>query len=200
MPVQMTDFTDEQIWESFQEDDSEAFTLLIKRYSRFLLSYGRKFTLDQELVKDCVQDLFTELWIYRKRLSKVTSIHSYLLVSLRRKIFNSFKSFPHTTLGRDDADYPFMITFSIQDQLVESETEQHRLDQLNYMMNILPARQKEVLYLKFYQNLSNQEIAELLNVQYQSVSNLLQRALAYLRSHWKEEFTLSLLILSTFLN
>ena len=87
-----------------------------------------------------------------------------------------------------------MITFSIQDQWVESETEQHRLDQLNFMMNMLPARQKEVLYLKFYQNLSNQEIAELLKVQYQSVSNLLQRALAFLRTHWKEEFTLSMII------
>ena len=195
MSIQMTDFTDEQIWKSFQEDDSDAFTELIRRYSRFLLSYGRKFTSDQELVKDCVQDLFTELWIYRKRISKVTSIHSYLLVSLRRKIFNSSKSFPHTTLGNpQDTDYPFLVTFSVQEQLVESETEQHRLDQLNHMMNILPARQKEVLYLKFYQNLSNQEIAELLDVQYQSVSNLLQRALTYLRSHWKQEFTLSFLV------
>ena len=195
MSIPLTDLSDEQLWKSLQEDDSEAFTFLIKRYSRFLLNYGRKFTLDQELIKDSVQDLFTELWLYRKGLSKINSIQSYLLVSLRRKIFHSFKSFPHTTLGNPEEDeYPFMITFSIQDQLVESETEQHRLDQLNHMLNMLPARQKEVLYLKFYQNLSNQEIAELLKVQYQSVSNLLQRALAFLRTHWKEEFTLSLLI------
>ncbi|WP_221391238.1 RNA polymerase sigma factor [Dyadobacter sp. NIV53] len=195
MSIQLTDLSDEQLWRSLQEDDSEAFTILIKRYSRFLLSYGRKFSSDQELIKDSVQDLFTELWLYRKGLSKITSIHSYLLVSLRRKIFHSFKSFPHTSLGDPEEDeYSFMITFSIQDQWVESETEQHRLDQLNFMMNMLPARQKEVLYLKFYQNLSNQEIAELLKVQYQSVSNLLQRALTFLRTHWKEEFTLSMII------
>lgn len=194
MSIQLTDPSDEQLWGSLQNGDSEAFTVLIQRYSRFLLSYGRKFTSDQELVKDSVQDLFTELWLYRKNLSKVTSIHSYLLVSLRRKIFHSFKSFSHIALENpEEEEYPFMITFSVQEQLVESETEQQQLDQLNHMLNILPARQKEVLYLKFYQNLSNQEIAELLKVQYQSVSNLLQRALAFLRSHWKEEFTLSLL-------
>ena len=195
MSIPLTDLSDEELWRSLQNDDSEAITILIKRYSRFLLSYGRKFSSDQELIKDSVQDLFTEIWLYRKGLSKVSSIHSYLLVSLRRKIFHTFKSFPHTSLGSPNEDeYPFMITFSIQDQWVESETEQHRLDQLNFMINMLPARQKEVLYLKFYQNLSNQEIAELLKVQYQSVSNILQRALTFLRTHWKEEFTLSLLI------
>ncbi len=187
--------TDQQLWKSLQEGDSEAFTLLIKRYSRILLNYGRKLTADQELVKDCVQDLFTELWLYRKRLAHVSSIHSYLLVSLRRKLFSAFKMFRHTPLENPDGtDYDFMITFSVQDQLVETETEKHRLKQLNHMLNILPARQKEVLYLKFYQNLSNDEIARLMDLRYQSVSNLLQRALSYLRNHWKEEFTLSLLI------
>jgi RNA polymerase sigma factor (sigma-70 family) len=190
----MSSLTDEQIWSSFLKDDSEAFTLLIKRHSRLLLSYGRKFTRDQEVVKDCVQDLFTELWMYRKKLSNVTSVRSYLLISLRRKILSSSKSLLHTTLGDPNGtEYDFLITFSIQEQLVETETERQRLVQLNHMINILPERQKEVLYLKFYQNLSNQEIAELLDIQYQSVSNLLQRALIYLRNHWKEEFTLSIL-------
>lgn len=191
----MSSLTDEQIWSSFLKDDSEAFTLLIKRHSRLLLSYGRKFTRDQEVVKDCVQDLFTELWMYRKKLSNVTSVRSYLLISLRRKIFTSLKASSHTTLGDpNETEYDFLISFSIQEQLVETETERQRLQQLNHMINILPERQKEVLYLKFYQNLSNQEIAELLDIQYQSVSNLLQRALIYLRNHWKEEFTLSILI------
>jgi RNA polymerase sigma factor (sigma-70 family) len=143
MSVQSGDISDEQLWGSLRQDDAQAFTLLIQRYSRFLLNYGRKFTSDQELIKDSIQDLFTEIWLYRKNLNQVTSIHSYLLVSLRRKIFHTFKTFPRTTLQQqDENNYPFLITFSIQDQLVESETEQQKLSQLNHMLNILPARQK----------------------------------------------------------
>lgn len=187
-----SELSDSELWEALREDDADAFTGLIKTYSRFLINYGRKFTADNELVKDCIQDLFADIWLYRKNLSRVTSTHTYLLVSLRRKILRAAQS-GHILLDEVEADnYPFMVTFSVQDQWLETETEQQQLQQLNHVINALPARQKEVLYLKFYQNLNHYEIAELLDMQYQSVSNLIQRALAHLRKNWREEFTLLL--------
>lgn len=184
------ELSDNELWEALREDDADAFTGLIRTYSRFLINYGRKFTSDSELIKDCIQDLFADIWLYRKTLSMATSVHTYLLVSLRRKILRATQS-GFTRLEEAD-NYPFMVTFSIHEQHIEAETERHLLQQLNEAINSLPAKQKEVLYLKFYQNLSHYEIADLLNMQYQSVSNLIQRALAYLRKNWPKQFILLL--------
>lgn len=184
------ELSDSALWEAVRAGDAEAFTGMIKRYSRFLIGYGRKLTNDKELVKDCIQDLFADIWLYRSNLSPSASVHTYLLVSLRRKIHRSTRANDYIQFKESEADdYPFMVTFSIQDQWLQSETEQQQLLQLNHVINALPERQKEVLYLKFYQNLDHYEIAELLDMQYQSVSNLVQRALAHLRKNWREEFT-----------
>ena len=195
MSVRTIELSDETLWDGLQHSDADAFTTLIKRHSRFLINYGRKFTHDEELVKDSIQDLFADLWLFRNKLSSVNSVRTYLLVSLRRKIIRINKLVSFTSISNSDPeDFPFMVTFSVQDQWIESDAEKQRIQQLNHIINSLPSRQKEILYLKFYQNLNHQEIAELMDMQYQSVSNLLQRALIQLRRLWKEEFSLSLLI------
>jgi RNA polymerase sigma factor (sigma-70 family) len=192
MSVRAIELSDEALWSGLQNSEADAFTALIKRHSRFLLNYGRRFNSDEELVKDCLQDLFTDLWLHRNRLSNIVSVRTYLLVSLRRNIFRLNKRDLFKSISNIAAeDFPFMVTFSIQDQWIESEFEKQRIHQLNHIINSLPSRQKEILYLKFYQNLDHQEIAELMDMQYQSVSNLVQRALAQLRRSWKEEFSLS---------
>lgn len=190
---------DEELWNALQEDDSAAFTLLVRRHARLLISYGRKFSPDPEVVQDAVQDLFAEIWQYRKRITPVQNIHTYLYVSLRRKILKAVKRSSGISLSEPGFhEIPFHITFSVQEQWIESESEHLRIRYLNSLINRLPERQKEALYLKFYQNLSHEEIAEVMGIRYQSVSNLIQRALEQIRRHWKQEPDIHLLIFSLF--
>ncbi len=191
--------SEEELWSAIQEDDSEAFTMLVRRYTRPLISYGRRFSTDRALVQDAIQDLFAEIWLYRKRPKAIRNSHTYLLVSLRRKILKAGRRSSGISLSQPNPpDVSFHITFSVQEQWIESESESLRIHQLNSLINRLPERQKEAIYLKFYQNLSHEEIAEVLGIRYQSVSNLIQRALEQIRRQWKTELDINLILFFAF--
>jgi RNA polymerase sigma-70 factor (ECF subfamily) len=64
---------------------------------------------------------------------------------------------------------------------VDPDEKELRLDHLAQAINQLPPRQKETIYLKFYKNLSNIEVAEIMEVNPQSVSNSIQKAIQKLK-------------------
>jgi RNA polymerase sigma factor (sigma-70 family) len=66
-----------------------------------------------------------------------------------------------------------------------------KVEQLNVLINKLPSRQKEALYLRYHQGLSVEQVSEVLNMNYQSTKNLLHRAILQLR----KDFPVSVLSL-----
>ena len=71
--------SDSEIWKDFKAGDEGSFCYLYDTYFTILYSYGRKFSRDQQLVKDCVQDVFTELINRREKLSDTDNIRFYLM-------------------------------------------------------------------------------------------------------------------------
>ena len=164
-------------------------------YFKRLTNYGHKFSADGEFIKDCVQELFLELWQYRRRLSATDSVKGYLFVSLRRRIARSSgqNHIFQAAMSLDEA-LPFQISFDVQAEGIDSETERLQIQRLNRWVNALPSRQKEVIYLKFYQNLSTADMATVLGIQPQTAANLLHRAIVSLRKSGLAESTLLLLV------
>lgn len=162
----------------------------MRRYHGALVSYARKLTTDAALTEDAIQDLFIALWTKRGTLSQTTAVRPYLLASLRRALVRSMHRDRWMQATAPDAlETSFLVQFSIEESLIEGETHQQQLRQLNHLLNALPPRQREALYLKFYQNLTNEQIAEVMHIGYQSATNLIHRALQFLRQHWFEEFS-----------
>jgi len=169
------------LWDSLQNGSEEALTELMKRYSKALAYYGRKMVRDDSLIQDCIQETFIQLWQYRTGLRKVTEIRPYLFTCLRRKIIYSIKNRPNFETTDGDTDSLFYIDFSIEETLIENENEAIRVRTLNRLINNLPKRQKEAVYLKFYENLGNNEIALVMGIRYQTATNLIHEALSSLR-------------------
>ncbi|AQG80979.1 RNA polymerase sigma factor [Spirosoma montaniterrae] len=180
--------TDDELWQWVREDEESAFTRLMQRYTGQLINYGRKWSLDDELVKDSVQDVFIELWHQRHRTQPIESIQAYLLASVRHRIGRLAQRNAKFGKSLDERmTNEFTLVFSAEQQWIADEESRYRIDQLNRYINQLPARQREVIYLKFHQNLTQSQIAEVMGLQYQSVSNLLQRTLASLRNNLSAE-------------
>jgi len=148
---------------------------------RLLYNYGCKLSPDQALVQDTVQELFVDLWKSRSRLTVPVSVKFYLFRSLRRRILKNLREgnrFPLESFSSDSA------VFAAQDAestFIEQETGEHRLSHLQKALRQLPVRQQEVIKLRFYDELSLSEIAAILDINEQSVRNLLQRAIVHLR-------------------
>lgn len=171
---------DAETWERFKRGDEQAFSYIFDTYHLTLFEYGQRFTKDEFLVRDSIQDLFFELARKKDKLSPTDNILFYLLKSLRLKIFANLrksKKIAETELD-DEHLSEFRISYSTE---VSPEEKELRLDLVADALNQLPPRLKETIYLKFYKNLTNKEVAEIMQVNYQSVGNSIQKAIAKLK-------------------
>lgn len=169
------------VWKKFKEGDVASFEYLYDNYSRQLYKYGCGFSFCQELVEDCIQELFSELWNRREKLSDTTSVKFYLLRSMRRMLFRKTQR----DKKRQDIEYGFEGAFqheiSPESIYILDEEERGRQLLLAEVLNSLPFRQREVMYLRYYQNLSFDEIAELMDMTKKTAYNLVFIALESLR-------------------
>ncbi len=176
-------------WCGLLAGDVAAFERLMLSQYRGLFHYGLKFTADQEFVKDTIQDLFLHVWERRANLNADIPPKPYLMASLRRMMNRSpLKSplIPESLPG----DFPVLprIEFSVEKEHIRQESARVLSEQLKTILDALPLRQKEVIYLKFYQELSRCQIAMVMDIEPQTVSNLLQMALRRLRKCWEAKF------------
>lgn len=188
---------DSMLWSNLKEGDQKAFSLLFEKYYGDLVRYGNSLSPFTEKVQDCVQDVFTDVWIYRQTLNDSVVVKAYLLSSVRKRIarLQERDRIFRKTSPVDSIE--FLFDFSIEHQLISDEATSDKVKLLNNLLNQLPARQKEALYLRYHQGLDLDQIAEMLEVNYQSASNLLHRALLSLRKDWKENIPLILLLTSS---
>ena len=137
---------------------------------------------DEDLVKDELQDLFAELWARRSNLSDIMHIKAYLMKSFRRKVLkkvaNVRKNYT-VEINNDTFDSEFQL--SIEELIVQGEQNEQNLKKLGIALTQLNKTQKEIIYLKFYNNLDYQEIAEITGLKYQSIRNSMHKALKTLR-------------------
>jgi len=186
---------DKMMWQRFIAGDVEAFDYLMSSQFRVLFHYGSKFSKDKEFVKDCIQDLFLALWEKRDNLSADIAVKPYFMASLRRLMHR--KREVRSRLAEDHFEGQeghFEIEFSVEQDYIEQESTLVLTQKLKKLLDELPLRQKEVVYLKFYQELDRNQISEIMEVSPQTVSNLLQIAIKHLKKHWRTEFITFFLI------
>ena len=179
--------------------DELAFSTLFERYYGSLIRYGNSLMAYPERVQDCVQDVFANVWLYRNSLSESVVVKAYLLSSVRKRIarLHERDTFFRQTTSLESVE--FSLDFSMEDQLIANEETAAQIAQLNRLINALPARQKEALYLRYHQGLSIEQIGEMLDINHQSVSILLHRCIQHLRREWKGDLTLVLLLFARIL-
>lgn len=196
LSVHRSDASDDKVmWQRFLAGEVEAFDYLMSSHFRSLFHYGSKFSKDREFVKDCIQDLFLALWEKRENLSSDIAVKPYMMASLRRLMHRSQQT--RSRLATDEFDSQegiFDVEFSVEQDYIEQESTLELTQKLKKILDDLPRRQKEVVYLKYYQELERNQISEIMEVSPQTVSNLLQIAIKQLQKHWRSEFLTFFLI------
>ncbi|WP_138991253.1 RNA polymerase sigma factor [Larkinella sp. C7] len=183
------------VWQQFLSGDTVAFAYLMSSHFQVLFRYGSKFSKDKEFVKDCIQDLFLIIWERRDRLSAEVAVKPYLMASLRRLMNRSGQS--RTGLSTEipsENQEGFDIEYSVEEEYIEQESVRVVTQRFKKLLDELPKRQKEVIYLKFFQEMDRNQISEVMDISPQTVSNLLQIAIRQLKEYWKVEFLTLLLV------
>ena len=178
-------------WKSLKAGDINALEALYQQHVDTLYHYGMLLCHESDKVKDCIHDLFVYVWHFRDRLNIPDSSKAYLMVSLRRRIFDKGTKMNSSTVDLDSVGDPGLLADSHEEKWIHLEDESARQSQLEKALKNLSDRQREIIYMKYYQQLDYDEIGRIMEINYQSARNLVTRALTVLR----KEMTIIIIIL-----
>lgn len=168
--------TDEIIWNLCLKGDRKAFEILYRRYYPILYNYGKIYSKDADLIKNCLQNFFVKLMTNHSGLSQTASVRFYLLKAFRYALYNELKS--EQIRNGILISCPDEVLTIKADQILDEEDLSPRNILISTAFRELSSKQKEILYLYYIRELNHEEISELLNINYQSSKNLLFRSIA----------------------
>ncbi len=173
----MDKVSDSQLWNEFLKGSDSALETIYRQYVNVLYNYGRQFSSDSDLVRDAVQELFCELIQSRERLGETTSIKFYLLASLRNKLVRKVKHEDRFS-SLNDFGGDFQIDFAADSDILRELCLDQSGQLLQEAFNKLPIKQREAILLYFYEDVSYEEIAQIMEMtKVKSARALIYRAL-----------------------
>jgi RNA polymerase sigma factor (sigma-70 family) len=175
--------SDYLLWKRIKAGETQAYHDLYMQYADVLFSFGNIYTKDQDFIKDCIHDLFFDLYKYRKNLSDNDHIRNYLFKSLKRKIQS-------TPSGKLKLVYIQSVQEENEKNPSDTDTEdteyqEENIANIRKAMNKLSERQQEVLNLRFQIGLPYTEIAKILDISVESVRTLVYRSVKTIREELK---------------
>jgi RNA polymerase sigma factor (sigma-70 family) len=177
---------DSTLWLSFKKGNDLAFSILYNKYVHRLYNYGMHTCHDKDLVLDCLQEMFTLLWDRREKLSEVTCVNYYLFKSYRRLLMNRLTMARKFLISLSDKEgQGFDFAPSTEDSMIEEEWEVERNKKIRNSLSALTKRQREAIYLKFFNKLSYHEVAAIMDLHVDSVYNLISKSIDILRKKLK---------------
>jgi len=179
--VKAASVNDEVLWSSFRKGNELALSMLYKKYVPRLYDYGMNSSKDHDMVLDCLQELFLRLWNKRESVSDISAVKPYLYKSFRRLLIHQIIEQRKLLRFLAEQATAFEFTISIESTLIEDELSAERIRKLNSSIQSLTKGQREVIYLKFFSELTYREIAEITEMQIDSVYNLVSKTIDLLR-------------------
>ncbi|MFD2101255.1 RNA polymerase sigma factor [Flagellimonas iocasae] len=170
------------LWRKLKTGNVEALGDLYDLFIDDLYRYGMHLVKDKDRVLDGIHDLFLKLYKYRTNLSETDNVKNYLLRSLKNELIKKQKNkfaYSEQVLLKE------RIAPSVEDQIVHREFDIEQNVRLDGALNLLSKRQKRVLYLRFNEQRSYEEIADLLEISVTSSRTVIYRALKILRGALK---------------
>lgn len=169
------------VWLRFKDGDLNAFQEIYDGFIPNLHAYGAKLAPGFELLDDCIQELFLELYTHRKNLKTPENLEFYLLKSLRRIVFHKIKKENRFINLEENLTKSFLFDLEL-DNYENDNFLQEKIEVVKSALAELTTSQREILYLKFYNNLNYSEIGDLLGVRPDSAKKQVYRIIERLRT------------------
>lgn len=180
--VDLFEDNDLALWQRFTEGNTVAYEGLYHKYVKDLYRYANMVVRNQPLAEDVIHDVFADLWRNRKGLGKIRSVRLYLFSSVKRRALRKLKKeSAFTCLDFAQDDFSFEVAPCFLDELVDIQHKDTISKRIKKGIADLSNRQREIIYLRFYQDMSYAEIAQLLKLDQKYVYNLASKAFGILR-------------------
>lgn len=166
---------------AYMNGDQQAFFKLYDMYAGMMLNYGACITSDTELVKDCMQDVFVKFLSKRDNL-QINKLTSYLITAFRNRLLDAFRRGANFTENPLDECHIMALEPGVESKYIAMEREERDSNTLDRLLTVLSPRQREVFKLYYLENREYDEISAIMNINYNSLRNLVHRGMVKMRS------------------
>lgn len=184
--------SDIEQWQAFKRADRVAYEEIYRSNFNDLKQYGLSICHNHEYVLDAIHTLFLDLWIHKEQLGDTDNIRFYLLKGLRRVITQQLAKQRRrcaAALPHDISELPYETT------LIEAQAQEETAQKIRNALHQLSPRQREIVFLKFYENMTSEEIATLTSLKVRTVYNTIYQALESMRRLIGQEVGLVFLLI-----
>lgn len=157
--------------------DSAQYRQLYLHHYKKLYNYGRKFTADTSLIEDSIQDVFMDFWNRGAQTVEETAVQGYLFTAFRFSLFKKIGKAKRLVLLPPG----FEPDFSAEQILIQEGLPEETSRQIQTALQQLTSRQREALFLRFYEGMAYEEVAAVMHITTKAMYKLMARSLVQLK-------------------
>jgi RNA polymerase sigma-70 factor (ECF subfamily) len=166
--VKTKSMTDEQLVLAYAQGNNEAFDLLLKKYEEKIFAYILRVVKNEDIANDIFQDTFVKaiMTIKQGRYTESGKFPAWITRIAHNLIIDYYRQEKSENLQSSDIDDVDILNRkelaeeTIEDIIVNKQ----QMDEVKFLLSLLPEPQREVLTMRYYRNMSFKEIAEVTNV------------------------------------
>ena len=170
-------------WEAFlTTGNMSALAVIYEGNFDLLLNYGRKFSREESIIEDAIQNIFANLIRSREKLGELINVQQYLLAAHRNELIELITKKKKTLSSEILPDTLFKPEYSVEEEIIEKEDQVRLRKFLRKSIVKLTSHQQEALYLKYDIGLSYEEISKILNISVESCRTSIYRSLKLIKA------------------
>ena len=178
--------TDEDLLRLYIDGNNSAFDVLLKRYESKAFTYLLYSVRTQELAEDLFQDVFIKIitTLRQKKYTEYGKFSSWVMRIAHNLVIDYFRQSKNdNTVSNDEIEFDLFansslgLEDSIETQMIDKQT----LDEVKGLIGLLPQGQRDVVLMRFYQDLSFKEIADITGVSINTALGRMRYAIINLR-------------------
>ncbi len=170
------------LYDAFRNGDISAFEELYKYYYPKLKRYGGLYCSDHTLIENCIQDFFVKMFRQPQSFSHVVNMDGYVYKSIKLRILSEIEKQKRRAIIRELAAEKQKSERPIEEAIIQKEGLATKIEWLKQQIDLLPTRQQEIIFLRFYEGYNYEKIAKITNLSNQVVRNYVARALTKIRT------------------
>lgn len=186
----LNEVTDIKIWNQLRNGDPQSLLNLYNGHYIGLINFGTRMTGDRELTNDCISQVLIKLWNKHKNLPEVENVRAYLVTCLKNELLIELNKVNKTKFSNNDLKNELIgQEMSYEEYLIQTQTNVEIKDNLIRSFSCLSKREKQLLQMKFFDDLSYEDIALKCNITRRTAYNIIHTALKTLKADFRKTNT-----------
>jgi RNA polymerase sigma factor (sigma-70 family) len=170
-------YLDSLILKALREDDERALNHLFEHFYNRLFRIGVRTGANYQVVEEAILSVYLDMWKYRHSIGEIISLEAYLTSSVKKKLATANQK--NKPLNFDNTNFPVS---SYEEILILQQTSDEIRQKILKTLELLTERQKQIVVMKYFDEMSYEDISASTGLQKESLYKIMTEALKKLKT------------------